>query len=222
MEEKRYYYRFDTKSDMGKKFRRLWNRCIKADKARVIFQERVGAIAHCPNDAMFAGGVEGVFFADDAKVNREVWREVGRSDDGSICWLPICKKREGVLTLPKGAERPADTVTRLYGKPFTDKRGHTVVRYIELYRDDNAGTKKAAKGQRKNLPKNFSQSIRTERARLKLPTVEVLTLLNRCRRISRAARTTGRCTSCAPSRLRSSSTGTGLTWASPIPATRRG
>lgn len=175
MEEKRYYYQFDANSELGKQFRRLWNRCVKADKARVTFQERVGAVAHCPNDAMFAGGVDGVFFADDEKVNRKVWREVGKSDDGSICWLPICQKREGVILLPKGAACPEDSATRLYGKPFMDKRGRTAVKYIELYRDNKDCNQKGKRGRK---PQYISQSIRIERARIKLPTVDVMTVMN--------------------------------------------
>lgn len=175
MEEKRYYYQFDVSSELGKRFRRLWNRCTKADKARVTFQERVGAVAHCPNDAMFAGGVEGVFFADDTKVNRKIWREAGKSDDGSICWLPICKRREGILNLIKDAARPTDTATRIYAKPFTDKKGRTACRYIEFYRDDADSN---PEDKRWKKPKHVRESIRIERARMKLPVVSVLQVLN--------------------------------------------
>lgn len=174
-EEKRYYYQFDSSSELGKRFRRVWNRCVKADKARVKFQERVGAVAFCPNDAMFAGGVDGVFFADDTKVDRRIWQEAGKSDDGSICWVPICKKRVGKLVMKKGAARPSDTATRIFGKVFTDEKGRTVCKYIELYRDDKDGDQKGKQGR---LPLYMRKSICIERARLKLPVVEVLQVLN--------------------------------------------
>lgn len=173
--DKRYYYQFDSSSELGKRFKRLWNRCVKADKARVTFQERVGAVAHCPNDAMFAGGVLGVFFADDAKVNRKMWREAGKSDDGSICWVPICKSREGVLNLTKGAERPADTATRIFGDVFIDKKGRTAVKYTELYRDDADSN---PKDKRWKKPQHVRESICIERARRKLPVVSVLQVTN--------------------------------------------
>ena len=175
MEVKRYYYQFDCTSELGKQFRRMWNRCMKADKARVAFQEKVGAVAHCPNDAMFAGGVDGVFFADDAKVDRKIWQEAGKSDDGSICWLPICKRRTGKLRLSKGAKRPADTATRIFGEVFTEKNGRTAVKYVELYRDDKYSNPMRS---RSDVPHHVRRSIRIERARLKLPVVSVLQVLN--------------------------------------------
>ena len=172
--ETRYYYQFDCGSELGKRFRRVFNRCVKADKARVTFKEKLGAVAFCPNDAMFAGGVEGLFFADDAKVDRRIWQEAGKSEDGSVCWVPICKHRTGKLVLHAGAKRPADTATRIYGRVFTDEKGRTACQYIELYRDDE-GSK--AKDKRWKVPKVVRESIRIERARLKLPKVEVLQVL---------------------------------------------
>jgi hypothetical protein len=173
--ETRYYYQFDSSSELGKRFRRLWNHCVKAEKAQETFRDRVGAVAFCPNDEMFAGGVLGVYFADDAKVNRKVWQEAGKSDDGSVCWVPICKKRQGALLLAKGAKRPADTATRLFGRPHTDEKGRTVCRYIELYRDDKDSR---SKDKRWKMPHEVRESIRIERARIKLPVVEMLTILN--------------------------------------------
>jgi hypothetical protein len=173
--DKRYYYQFDASSELGKRFRRLWNKCTKADKARVTFQEQTGAVAFCPNDAMFAGGVEGVFFADDEKVDRRIWQEAGKSDDGSICWVPICKKRTGRMVLPKVGERPADTANRIYGKVATNAKGRRECWYIELYRDDQSCK---SKDKRWKKPHYVRESIRIERARLKLPVVEVLTVLN--------------------------------------------
>ena len=113
---KKYCYRFDICSPIGKKFRSLWNECNKAQRAAETFRKKVGACGFCPNEAMFAGGIEGLYFEDDKKVSRKIWREDGKAEDGTICWLPICKKREDVMILPRKDFRPSNTATRIYGK----------------------------------------------------------------------------------------------------------
>lgn len=193
---KRYYYRFDTSSPLGKKFRSLWNECNKAQRAAETFRKKVKACGICPNDEMFAGGVEGVYFDNDKKVNRKIWREDGKADDGTICWMPICKKREKVTMLHSEDFQPSNTATRIYDKQTMtwEKAKHLLtnkewcemadtdeeeldakmekehfVRYIELYRDDEMAP---TCDKRWKMSWAARESIRIEKQRILLPVVD--------------------------------------------------
>lgn len=109
----RYYYRFDTSSALGKKFRSFWNECNKAERAAEVFAKKVGAAAYYSSPAAFAGGVAAVAF-EEGKVNEKIWRSAGRTDDGEELWEPDVKQRSGVLVLPRRGFRPTDTSTRIY------------------------------------------------------------------------------------------------------------
>lgn len=170
-----YFYRFDAATKLGRDFRRLWHWCINADRARERFKEKVGAVAYCPDEQTFAGGVVGVFFADDAKVDNRMWQACGKADDGTVCWVPICKRRRGTIVLKEGQFRPSDTATRIYDRaPITGKDGKTLYGYTELYRDD---AKCKPKDKRRKMPYHVRKSIRIEKARMTLPVVRTETIL---------------------------------------------
>ena len=109
----RYYYRFDTSSALGKKFRSFWNECNKAERAAEVFAKKVGAAAYYSSPAAFAGGVAAVAF-EEGKANEKIWRSAGRTDDGEELWEPDVKQRSGVLVLPRRGFKPSDTATRIY------------------------------------------------------------------------------------------------------------
>lgn len=52
--EKRFYYRFDSSTELGKKFRSLWNECNKAERAANVFAEKVGASQFYGSPSAFA------------------------------------------------------------------------------------------------------------------------------------------------------------------------
>lgn len=110
---KRYYYRFSTSSQLGKKFRSFWNECNKAERAAEVFAKKVGAAAYYSSPSAFAGGVAVVAF-EPGKANKKMWRSAGRTDDGEELWEPDVKQRNGVLVLPRRGFKPSDTATRIY------------------------------------------------------------------------------------------------------------
>ena len=172
----RHFYKFNTRSVLGKEFRSLWNKCIKADKARVKFREKVGAVAFCPNDMMFAGGVDGVYFEDDTKVDRRIWQEAGKAEDGAVCWVPIVKQRAGTVVVENEANMPGDVVNRIYSKRrLKNEKGQMVVPFIELYRDDEE-SKSRIKGYKMSWP--AKESIRIAKGMLTLPVVRMEQILH--------------------------------------------
>lgn len=121
----RYYYRFSTSSQLGKKFRSFWNECNKAERAAEVFAKKVGAAAYYSSPSAFAGGVAAVAF-EPGKANGKMWRSAGRTDDGEELWEPDVKQRNGVLVLPRRGFKPSDTATRIYSRRMSawkDVRG---------------------------------------------------------------------------------------------------
>ena len=114
-EKERYYYRCESTSEIGKKFRKLLNDCQKAEKAQMEFGRKCGAESVVPVDSAFEGGVIGVLFKDDEKVNRTVWTEIVKDEkDGKIIWRPNCEQRQGAIIAKSESYRPSNTATRIY------------------------------------------------------------------------------------------------------------
>jgi hypothetical protein len=114
--DKRFYYRFDCGTELGKKFRSLWRECDKAERAANVFAEKVGASQFYGSPAAFAGGVVCVSFDDTEKINKKQWRSVGKDQDGIEMWEPDVRQRNGVMVLPRRDFRPSDTATRIYAR----------------------------------------------------------------------------------------------------------
>lgn len=112
----RQFYRIECSSELGWRFRRLWNECTKADRAAEVFAKKVGAETYYPSESSFAGGVECVSFADTEKVNKKLWRSIGKDADGYEQWEPIVSRREDIMILPRRNFMPSDTATRIYDK----------------------------------------------------------------------------------------------------------
>lgn len=197
---KRLFYRFEVNSDIGRQFRLLWNECNKAERAAESFAKKVGAKTYYGNASAFTGGVECVSFADGTKINKKIWRMVGKDADGLEQWVPGVKHRSDVMVLPRKDFKPSDTATRIYDRRVLSwpmvRHLHTVeewaklahvaieddqwleevmgqsffVRYVELYRDDEDSK---PKDKRWRLSHVARESIRIERERLKLPVVKM-------------------------------------------------
>jgi len=163
------------------------NDCRKAERAQMDFGQKCGAESIVPVDAAFEGGVVGVTFSDDSKVNRTVWKEIVKDKDGKTIWRPNCERREGAIVAKSEKYRPHDTATRIYdyrkrtwqevkhlfaegktdGEDAADKPQPTekkYIRYIELYRED---TKKSVR----DMSKLQREAISLERERIMLPVV---------------------------------------------------
>lgn len=89
--EKRFYYRFDSSTELGKKFRSLWNECNKAERAANVFAEKVGASQFTEVRRRLPHGVVCVSFDDTEEINKKQWRSVGKDQDGIEMWEPRCQ-----------------------------------------------------------------------------------------------------------------------------------
>ena len=112
----KYFYRFDVSSDLGMKFKRFKYECDKATRAADNYCQKVGAVTFYEQPEMFAGGVLCVSFADPEKVDKKLWRSVGKDTDGYEMWEPNCEQRMDVFLLPRRDFRPCDTATRICHK----------------------------------------------------------------------------------------------------------
>ena len=112
----KYFYRFDSGSELGKKFRSFLYECDKANRAADTYCAKVGAKTFYGNESVFAGGVMCVGFAEGEKVDKRLWRSIGKDGDGYEMWEPNVKKREDVIILPRRDFRPSDTASRVYHK----------------------------------------------------------------------------------------------------------
>jgi len=196
----KYFYRLDSSTEVGKKFRRLWNECIKADRAAEVFTKKAGAKTWYPDDAAFAGGVACVSF--ETEVNKKLWRSLGKDADGLEQWEPAVSRRGDVMVLPRKDFRPSDTATRVFERrvlPWAMVRHlHTQDEWaemtgIKLTGDKTADAKRMddvmshlsfmryvelyrddfeKKDDRVRMPYYVRESIRIERARLLLPVVK--------------------------------------------------
>lgn len=182
-EKKRYFYRCAAASLIGKKLRKLLNDCRKAERAQMVFGKKCGAESVVPVNDAFEGGVIGVLFRDDSKVNRTVWKEIVKdAKDGKIIWRPNCEHREGAIVAKSENHHPRSTSTRIYQYQhvgwervkhlFQDEEAavmplHTERRYVlytELYREDTDKTVR-------EMSKQQREAISLERERMMLPVV---------------------------------------------------
>lgn len=170
-----HYYKFSTTTELGKAFIKLWNQCNKAEKAADKFAANVGAITYYPTDSAFAGGVACVAFKDNICPKPNLWKSIGKDADGFEQWVPNVKKRMCELALPNANVKPSDAANRIYNKqPILKSSGQIVLPYVELYRDDIQVNRKHPE---RKLPYYVRESIRIEKARMKLPEVSVISIL---------------------------------------------
>lgn len=116
MENKRYYYRFNVGSELGKRFRQFWNVWQKADRARTVFLNKIGAKGYIDDERMLVGRVLAVSFAEDEKTDLRQWREVGKDGDGTPMYAPNVEHRTGFIVLPRKGFKPSDTAHRIYDR----------------------------------------------------------------------------------------------------------
>ena len=176
-DQERFCYKFNMKSELGKAFMNLWHLCNKAEVAADKFAAKAGAKHYYPAPSVFAGGVTCVAFEDDQPPRPNVWRSIGKDADGIEMWVLDVKQRIGTVVIEDETKIPQDTATRIYRKQaIKNSSGQMVWAYVELYRDDDVPFDK--KHPNRKTPRYWSESFRTEKARLKLPVVTTETLLN--------------------------------------------
>jgi hypothetical protein len=115
-DNQKHYYRFGTFTELGKQFRRWWNEFNKAQRAKKVFLEKIGAEEYTPEEQVYDTGVKTVTFPRDKQVDERIWRCVRTETDGTKEYVPNVMRRTGYMVLPRKGFRPSDTATRVYDK----------------------------------------------------------------------------------------------------------
>jgi hypothetical protein len=117
---KKYCYRFDEKSELGKKFRKFLYECSRASRAADTYCKKAGAKMFYEDPSSFAGGVTCVSFDEEKKVDKKLWRSVGKDTDGIEMYEPNVQHRQDCILITRRDFRPADTDTRIYQKRVSE------------------------------------------------------------------------------------------------------
>ena len=129
-----YFYHFPVKSDPGRALRSFHRASVKAEQEQMDYCRKVGAKSFLENTQHFTGGVVGVFFADPAKVNRNIWRIEGHDKDSyEPIFVPNTIDRYGQQPLQPDQAIPKSNAHRIYApKPATDQDGHRYAQYVDI------------------------------------------------------------------------------------------
>ena len=167
----RYFYECAQDSELGKKISAFWQKCIRCEEAAEKYAKAMGAETYYEDPQYFAGGCLCVAFANDANIDRGMWREAGREHDSGVpYYVPDVESRMGYEEIPHRDYALKDTFCRIYKRDsILQKDGKLVVPYMEFYRKADSTTGTASRGLRK--------AIKAEVRRRRLPVMTVGSLL---------------------------------------------
>ena len=168
----KHFYECAQDSELGKKISDFWAKCMRCEEAAERYAKSMGAVTYYEDPQYFAGGCLCVAFAEDVKVDKGMWREAGREQEGGTpYYVPDVESRIGYEEIPHRDYALKDTYCRIYKRDsILQKDGKLVVPYIEFYRDEepistNMLPRVASRGLRK--------AIKAEVKRRKLPVMTV-------------------------------------------------
>jgi len=172
----KHFYECAQDSDLGKMISDFWQKCLRCEEAAERYAKSMGAVTYYEDPQYFAGGCLCVAFAEGVKVDKGMWREAGREQEGGTpYYVPDVESRIGYEEIPHRDYALKDTYCRLYKRDsILQKDGKLVVPYIEFFRDEepistNMLPRVASRGLRK--------AIKAEVKRRKLPVMPVGRLL---------------------------------------------
>ena len=171
-----YFYHFPVKSAPGRALRSFHRASVKAEQEQMDYCRKVGAKSFLENAQHFTGGVVGVFFADPAKVNRNIWRIEGH-DKGTYepIFVPNTIDRYGQQPLQPDQAIPKSNAHRIYApKAATDQNGHRYAQYVAITPAASSVPCGSAAG--KISKSDCARAVQAELWRLKLPTTSFATL----------------------------------------------
>ena len=182
-----YFYHFPVKSAPGRALRSFHRASVKAEQEQMDYCRKVGAKSFLENAQHFTGGVVGVFFADPAKVNRNIWRIEGHEKDTyEPIFVPNTIDRYGQQPLQPDQAIPKSNAHRIYApKAATDQDGHRYAQYVDITPAAATVPSGSAAGKAPvplaspsgKIPKSdLARAVQAELWRLKLPTTSFATL----------------------------------------------
>ena len=171
-----YFYHFPVKSAPGRALRSFHRASVKAEQEQMDYCRKVGAKSFLENAQHFTGGVVGVFFADPAKVNRNIWRIEGHDKDTyEPIFVPNTIDRYGQQPLQPDQAIPKSNAHRIYApKAATDQDGHRYAQYVDI--TPVAGSVPSGSSAGKIPKSDCARAVQAELWRLKLPTTSFAAL----------------------------------------------
>ena len=177
-----YFYECAQDSELGKKISDFWTKCNRCNFASHDYAKKMGAVSFEPDYDYFEGGVTGLYFADDDKVDLGVWRvSMTNPKTKENLYVPNVNSRIGYAEIPHREYALRDTFDRIYHRDnIIQNDGKLYVPYTEFYRDEPAGTRHDIKGgkQPRTASKGLRKAIKAEIRRRRLPVMPVTVLLN--------------------------------------------
>ena len=177
-----YFYECAQDSELGKKISDFWTKCNRCNFASHDYAKKMGAVSFEPDYDYFEGGVTGLYFPDDAKVDLGVWRvSMINPKTNENLYVPNVNSRIGYAEIPHREYALRDTFDRIYHRDrIIQNDGKLYVPYTEFYRDEPAGTRHDIKGgkQPRTASKGLRKAIKAEVRRRRLPVMPVTVLLN--------------------------------------------
>ena len=177
-----YFYECAQDSELGKKISDFWTKCNRCNFASHDYAKKMGAVSFEPDYDYFEGGVTGLYFPDDAKVDLSVWKvAMTNPKTNENLYVPNVNSRIGYAEIPHREYALRDTFDRIYHRDrIIQNDGKLYVPYTEFYRDEPAGTRHDIKGgkQPRTASKGLRKAIKAEIRRRRLPVMPVTVLLN--------------------------------------------
>ena len=160
----KYYYRFPAESPEGKQLRSYHRAAQKAEREAQQYGKKVGAATYYEDPNCFAGGVVAVTFKNPKEVNPNIWRLVGRQEDGNeLLYLPNTFIKVGNKMIGIDEKLPRDSAHRIWREAHRgDSETGRKVTYIDIF----PVVTDAPKADRK-------RAVQAELWRLKLPVVRL-------------------------------------------------
>ena len=126
--QQRYYYKFHDgdlqRGTRGFKMMRFQHSAYRAELEAQKYCKKMGGSEWISDPNFFAGGVSYLIFADERKVNTNVWRK-DMTDDGNGCYVPNVCVYDGMAFMSDKMQ-PSNTRDRIYsgsGKTFDEIKG---------------------------------------------------------------------------------------------------
>lgn len=171
-----HFYECAVDSDLGKRISDFWTKCSRCETEAEKYAKAMGAKTYYEDPQYFAGGCVCVAFAEGATVDKGVWREAGREQDGTVYYMPDVQSRKGSVEIPSREYALKDTFDRIYQRDrIIQKDGKLFVPYLEFYRQESSvgangvTPRTASRGLRK--------AIKAEIRRRRLPVMRTEDLL---------------------------------------------
>lgn len=196
----KFFYETPIDSPTGERISKFWQQCIRCEQAAEDYAKRMGAKYYYSDPRYFAGGVVCIAFAEDQRIDTQVWRKAGVDrNDGLTYYEPDVQQRTGLAEIPHRDYALKDTFDRIYQRdkiierevpqcPAVLPQGTTkehpellpqgakklFIPYVEFFRPEPPARSNSGHRQ---ASRGLRKAIKAEALRLRLPVMRTGQLL---------------------------------------------